>query len=56
MQKYCESDVTLEDIEEARNRMIKLAYENPLSSQVVVDASTKLDRLLNVFYINQERQ
>ncbi|RXJ01962.1 aspartyl-phosphate phosphatase Spo0E family protein [Anaerobacillus alkaliphilus] len=38
---------TLGEIEEARKHMIKLAYENPLNSQVVIDASTKLDKLLN---------
>lgn len=45
----------LEEIEFARKRMIELAYDNPLNSEIVIKASTKLDKLLNVYYrLNQK--
>ncbi|MCT8136490.1 aspartyl-phosphate phosphatase Spo0E family protein [Anaerobacillus sp. CMMVII] len=49
MKKNYNNDIMLEEIEIARKHMIKLAYDYPLSSDEVVDASTRLDKLLNVF-------
>ncbi|WNS75650.1 aspartyl-phosphate phosphatase Spo0E family protein [Bacillus sp. DTU_2020_1000418_1_SI_GHA_SEK_038] len=40
----------LKDIEDCRREMINLASSSPLSSQRVVDMSTELDRLLNLYY------
>ncbi len=47
MKKHVNMSAILGEIEEARKHMIKLACENPLNSEVVIDASTKLDKLLN---------
>lgn len=56
MQKNFKMDIMLEEIEYARKRMIKLAYENSLTSEEVINASTKLDKLLNVLNTVQEKQ
>lgn len=49
MKRDIKKEVMLKEIEVARKHMIKLAYENPLCSKVVVEASTNLDKLLNKF-------
>ncbi|OIJ15140.1 hypothetical protein BKP37_06905 [Anaerobacillus alkalilacustris] len=49
MKKDLKNKKMLEEIEIARKKMVQLAYENPLNSKEVVDASTKLDKLLNVY-------
>ncbi|QOY37574.1 aspartyl-phosphate phosphatase Spo0E family protein [Anaerobacillus isosaccharinicus] len=49
MKRDLKKEVMLKEIEVARKHMIKLAYENPLCSKVVVEASTNLDKLLNTF-------
>lgn len=41
--------IMLEEIEIARKRMTELADKNPLHSKEVIDASTKLDKLLNYY-------
>lgn len=40
----------LKDIEKCRSEMVQLASSSSMSSQKVIDASTKLDQLLNVYY------
>lgn len=45
----CKERNMLQKVEYARERMIKLADEHPLNSKVVVEASTELDKLLNLF-------
>lgn len=49
MKRDLKKEVMLKEIEVARKHMIKLAYENPLCSKEVVEASTNLDKLLNRF-------
>ncbi|UTW70545.1 aspartyl-phosphate phosphatase Spo0E family protein [Anaerobacillus sp. HL2] len=49
MQNCEQKDTMLEEIEIARKRMIELADKNPLHSKEVIDASTKLDKLLNYY-------
>jgi hypothetical protein len=39
-----------ERIEEARKRMYQLSKDKPLTSPEVVEASVKLDKLLNEYY------
>lgn len=39
--------IILEEIEVARNHLYKLANENPLNSNEVIESSKKLDMLLN---------
>ncbi len=43
-------DTLLTDIERCRKEMLELAAHTSLSSQRVVDISTKLDSLLNKYY------
>nr|WP_082677321.1 aspartyl-phosphate phosphatase Spo0E family protein [Bacillus sp. FJAT-29937] len=45
----------LKDIENCRREMIDLASSSSLCSQQVVDMSTKLDRLLNLYYIQNKK-
>jgi hypothetical protein len=56
MQKHLTKEIMLEEIEDARKRMNKLAYENSLCSEEVIDASVKLDKLLNIFARFQQKQ
>jgi hypothetical protein len=43
-------DALIQNIEECRNQMIQLAKDTSLSNQEVIQASTKLDHLLNTYY------
>ncbi|MEH7125579.1 aspartyl-phosphate phosphatase Spo0E family protein [Bacillus sp. JJ1532] len=45
----------LKDIEDCRREMIYLASSSSLCSQQVVDMSTKLDRLLNLYYTQNKK-
>jgi stage 0 sporulation regulatory protein len=40
----------LKDIEKCRSEMVQLASSSSMSNQKVIEASTKLDKLLNVYY------
>ncbi|WP_082341095.1 aspartyl-phosphate phosphatase Spo0E family protein [Sporosarcina globispora] len=40
----------LKDIEDCRSRMIQLTASASFTDHIVVDISTKLDRLLNKYY------
>lgn len=47
MTKNLTTLIRLKEIEVARNCLHKLANENPLNSKEVINASVKLDMLLN---------
>lgn len=42
----------LNEIEQCRTEMIKLSYSYPLTSEIVVQTSRKLDELINEYQTN----